>query len=329
MSPSALHILISFGLTFFASDAIGQSHQVLKYLYKISGVKTVAGQHNQEPNTDPDRWTEYIYKVTGKYPALWSGDFLYQQENIDKRWTMIREAKRQWDMGAIVNIMWHACPPHLGEPCKWDPGVLNAKMSDAQWNDLITEGTPLNRTWKKRMDDISIYLGYLKENGVEVLFRPFHEMNIGAFWWGDKPGPRGAARLYQLTRDYMVNEKKLTNLIWVWDMQDVSKDFEEYNPGNDYWDVFAFDVYGPGYDSSWYNYILPIVKNKPIAIGECSKLPGTDFLSSQPRWTFIMPWAGMVKENNTDEAIRKFYADERVITRDEMPGWDLKTQKQK
>ena len=305
----------------FSWDANAQPHRVLRYLYEISGKKTVAGQHNQEPNADPDRWTEYIYRTTGKYPALWSGDFLYQQENIDDRWTMIKEAKKQWDNGAIINIMWHACPPHQGEPCKWNPGVLHSHLSKEQWQELLTNGSSLNTIWKRRMDDISIYLQYLEDNGVEVLFRPFHEMNIGAFWWGDKPGPNGAPRLYQITRDYMEKEKGLTNLIWVWDMQDVSKDFSEYNPGNDYWDVFAFDVYGPGYDSTWYNYILPIVGNKPIAIGECAKLPPSNFLSSQPRWTFIMPWAGMVKESNSEHTIRTFYGHPNVITLDKMPGW--------
>ena len=36
--------------------------------------------------------------------------------------------------------------------------------------------------------------------------------------------------------------------MWVWDMQDMSRDFAQYDPGNDYWDVFAFDVYGDGYE---------------------------------------------------------------------------------
>lgn len=321
MTISRIHVATLMLLLASSSHTYSQAHKVLKYLYEISGSKTVAGQHNQEPNSDPDRWTEYIHNLTGKYPALWSGDFLYQQENIDHRWTMIKEAKKQWDKGAIINIMWHACPPDEGEPCKWDPGLLHAQLSDKEWSDLITDGTELNQIWKERMDDVAVYLQYLKDNGVEVLFRPFHEMNIGAFWWGDRPGPRGAPRLYQITRDYMVKEKGLTNLIWVWDMQDVSKDFAEYNPGDDYWDVFAFDVYGPGYDSSWYNYILPLVGNKPIAIGECGELPGPGFLSSQPRWTFIMPWAGMIKEENTEETIRKFYVDPQLITLDEMPGW--------
>jgi len=303
------------------SKTFSQSSQVLKYLYSISGEKTIAGQHNKEPNAKPAMWTEYIKETTGKYPGLWSGDFLFQQDNIDERWTMIYEAKKQWDKGAIINLMWHACPPDQGEPCGWDPGLLNAQLNDEQWEEITTDGTPLNLIWKERMDDIAVYLQYLKDNEVEVLFRPFHEMNQGKFWWGGRPGQEGTAKLFRITHDYLTHTKGLTNLIWVWDMQDMSRDFEMYNPGNEYWEVFGFDVYDSGYDISWYNYILPIVGDKPMAIGECSKIPSSEMLSNQPRWIFFMPWAELVKKANTVEEINALYNDPRIITLDEMPGW--------
>ncbi len=74
-------------LIIFSPEAFSQSSQVLNYIYSISGKKTIAGQHNKEPNSDPARWTDYIKETTGKYPALWSGDFLFKQVNIDERWT--------------------------------------------------------------------------------------------------------------------------------------------------------------------------------------------------------------------------------------------------
>jgi len=167
-----------------------QKFRTLDYLKSISGVKTLSGQHNREPNSTPAKWTDQIYSMTGKYPALWSGDFLYQAENISNRWTMIYEAKKQWESGSVINIMFHSCPPLQPEPCAWDGGVLS-KLTDAQWTELITEGTQLNRNWKTRLDDIAVYLQYLKDNGVEVMFRPLHEMGQGSFWWGGRPGPNG------------------------------------------------------------------------------------------------------------------------------------------
>jgi len=302
-----------------STSAAAQSTRVLPYLQSISGTKTLAGQHNKEPNAEPAKWTDFIRKTTGKYPALWSGDFLFQQENIDQRWKMIKAARKQYREGAVVNLMWHACPPGSGEPCGWDPGLLNQLLTDAQWQELITDDTSLNKAWKARMDGIAVYLQYLKDHNVEVLFRPLHEMNQGKFWWGGRPGPNGTARLYQITHDYLQKTKGLANLIWVWDMQDMSRDFAQYNPGEAYWDVFAFDVYDQGYDKSWYDYILPIVGQKPMAIGECATLPTPEILAAQPRWTFFMSWAELVQEKNSVEAIQRIYNDPRVLTRDELP----------
>ena len=304
-----------------ASHSWGQDLQTLDFIHSISGKMTLSGQHNKEPNADPDKWTRFIKETTGKHPALWSGDFLFQQENMDERWTMIHEAERQWNQGAVINLMWHACPPDQGEPCGWDPGLLNAQLDDDQWEELLTEGSPLNLAWKTRMDTIAIYLRYLEKKGVEYLFRPFHEMNQGLFWWGGRPGPGGTARLYRMTHDYFTHTLGLKRIIWVWDMQDLSRDFEAYNPGNEYWDIFGFDIYDKGYDPSWYHYIISVIGDRPMAIGECSKLPSPGLLTKQPRWVFFMPWAELVKESNSPEEIIKLYNDPRVITRDEMPGW--------
>jgi mannan endo-1,4-beta-mannosidase len=296
-------------------------HKTLDYLKKISGKYTLAGQHNREPNADPARWTNYIYELTGKYPALWSGDFLFQKENLEHRWTMIREAEKQWQKGAMINLMLHTCPPHRGEPCAWDAGVINDPLTDEQWNELITEGTGLNLAWKTRLDTIAVYLRYLADQNIEVLFRPLHEMNQKAFWWGGRPGPSGTAQLYRITHDYLEIDHGLPNLIWVWDMQDLSRDLSGYNPGHDYWDVFAFDVYGKGYDRTWYDQILEIAGDKPMAIGECGKLPKPKMLKNQPRWTFFMPWAELVKEKNREKAIKRLYRNARILTLEEMPGW--------
>lgn len=316
-----LKLIFILLLTIANSVSYSQPLQVLDYLQSISGVKTLAGQHNKEPNAEPNKWTSFIHQTTDKYPALWSGDFLFQQNNIDERWTMIHEAKKQWDNGAVINLMWHACPPDEEEPCGWDPGLLNAQLSDKQWKELLNDGTPLNKKWKKRMDDIAVYLQYLDDHKVEVLFRPLHEMNQGKFWWGGRPGPNGTAQLYRNIHDYFTDTLGLSNIVWVWDMQDMTRDFIDYNPGNEYWDIFAFDIYDNGYNISWYNYILPIVGDKPMAIGECSKLPDAAILAAQPRWIFFMPWAELVQQSNIPEEIIEIYQHPSVITRDEMPGW--------
>jgi len=299
--------------------------KTLNYLYSISGSKTIAGIHNNEPNAKPARWTNAIDSVTGKYPGLWSGDFLYQEDNINNRQFMVDEALRQWKKGAVINIMWHACNPALVEPCGWKGGVLS-KLSDEQWKELTTDGSPLNMKWKERVDEVCVYLQFLKENGVEVLWRPMHEMNQGAFWWGGRPGSDGTLKLFRMLHDYMTKEKKLTNLIWVWDIQDfgtLAEDAKAYNPGDKYWEVAALDIYNDksGYSKEKYNIMTSVCNGKPIAVGECKKLPTSEQLLEQPKWTFFMGWSGLTFRMNSNEQIQALHHAPNVITIDKMPGW--------
>ncbi|HEU5080498.1 MAG TPA: glycosyl hydrolase [Opitutaceae bacterium] len=291
---------------------------VVDYLKSISGRKVISGIHNREPNSRPSLQTDQLYRLIGKYPALWSGDFLFKDDDINSRWAMIYECKNQWDHGSIVQLMMHVAPPHQAEATVWDGGVLS-HYTDAEWEDLVTDGGHLNTLWKRRLDEYSKYFRFLQQNRVQFLFRPFHEMNQGKFWWGGRPGPRGTAKLYQLTHDYLTKEKGLHNIIWVWDMQDMSRDFADYDPGRKYWDVFGFDIYANGYRKEWYDYIVPITGDRPIIIGECSVLPSASLLRDQPRWCGFMSWAELTFTENTVEEIRALYADDRVVTRDELP----------
>jgi mannan endo-1,4-beta-mannosidase len=286
----------------------------------ISGKQTIAGQHNREPNAEPSKWTTAIEATTGKVPGLYSGDFLFQAENIRDRGLMIAEAKRQYAAGAVVNLMYHACPPTQGEACEWKGGVLSS-LTDPEWTELLTDGSVLNSIWKSRLDAIAVYLEDLRRSGVAALFRPIHEMNQRAFWWGGRKGATGTRRLYQITHDYLTKHHGLDNLVWVWDVQDLSWDFAEYNPGPEYFDIAALDVYGNGYTQAKYDAMLKVAGGKPIAIGECQKLPTPAELAKQPRWVFFMPWAELVYEHNTEQAIRDLYSADRVLTRDELPGW--------
>jgi mannan endo-1,4-beta-mannosidase len=300
--------------------------QVLNFLYSISGHKTIAGIHNREPNATPARWTNKVDSLTGKYPGFWSGDFLFQRDNINNRQIMVNEALAQWKKGAVVQIMWHACDPALQEPCGFDSTGVLSHLSDVQWKELTTDGTALNRKWKAMVDEVCVYLKFLQDHGVEVLWRPLHEMNQGAFWWGGRPGPDGTRKLYQITHDYMTKVKGLTNLIWVWDMQDFSgfeNQLSAYNPGDAYWDVAALDVYddGSGYSMKKYDAMVQVAHGKPIAIGECQTLPTAAELAAQPKWTFFMSWSELTVSHNTTAQISALYNAPNVITLDEMPGW--------
>jgi hypothetical protein len=113
---------------------------MLDYMYEIKGKGTVAGVHNKYSRT-PNSFSQTAQQKSDKVPGLWSGDFLFDAENIANRWTMVNEAKRQYEQGALVNIMWHACNPTLSEPCNWSDHCSGdgpwSDISDSDWQQLV------------------------------------------------------------------------------------------------------------------------------------------------------------------------------------------------
>ncbi len=297
--------------------------QVLAFIAGISGSKTIAGQHDKY-NATPSDATDWITSHTGKTPALWSADFGFGTDALANRGRMIAEAKAEWHKGAIVQLMYHNCIPTRDELCGWDDigGANPQHLSDAQWTELVTDGTALNLAWKKRLDALSVFFADLKAAGIAPLFRPLHEMNQGVFWWGGRKGAMGTRRLFQITHDYLVGTKGFDHIIWVWDIQDfdtLATDAHDYDPGAAYYDIAALDVYGGGYDRAKYDVMLGVAGAKPIAIGECQHPPTSALLAQQPKWAFFMLWPDFLDENAA--MLPALYAAPNVITEAQMPGW--------
>jgi mannan endo-1,4-beta-mannosidase len=308
-----------------ADAAVSPRDQLIGFLQSIQGKQTVSGEHNREASEGD--FIQAMDDVTGHYPALWGGDFLYESDAIQNRPNVISHLMDGWKGGSIISLMYHACPPNQGEACDWDGGVLSA-LSDADWSDLTTDGGTLNQAWKSRLDAIAPYFQQLKDAGMAALFRPHHEMNQGVFWWAGRKGPAGTAKLYQTTHDYLVKTKGLDNIVWVWSVQDIwdsstnSWNFDAYNPGDAYWDVMSLDFYdGKGYTADKYAAMLAEAGSKPIAIGECQVLPTAAELTAQPKWVYFMGWAELVQQNDSNAVITSLYTAPNVLTQDRMPGW--------
>lgn len=298
--------------------------RVLDYLASVSGRRTIAGQQNKFSWT-PTSHTDQVRGITGRQPGLWSADFGFGSGAVDGRGAIVEEAKRQWRQGAVVQLMYHNCIPTRDELCGWDDigGAHPQHLSDAQWNELVTDGTALNRAWKGRLDALSPFFADLKAAGVAPLFRPLHEMNQGVFWWGGRGGPSGTRKLWQITHDYLVRDKGFDHLIWVWNIQDFGSlrdDATAYNPGPAYYDLASLDVYDGGYEQWKYDVMRGASAGKPIAIGECARIPTASELARQPDWVFFMLWPDFIAENA--DVLPGVYGADNVLTQDEMPGWE-------
>ncbi|HEY9139852.1 MAG TPA: glycosyl hydrolase [Bryobacteraceae bacterium] len=302
-------------------NATPEARALLKTLCAISGKGILSGQHNYPNQRDLD--TEKVHALTGKYPAIWGSDFGFtddeDKDSILHRDLMIAEAKKQAAAGSIIYLCWHMLRPTEDEPGK--PGAswrdsVQARLSDDQWEELITPDTPLHKRWEKYMDTAAVYLKQLQDAHIPVLWRPMHENNGSFFWWGGRPGMGGTAQLYREVYARMVYVHHLDNLIWVWNQNAAPVgEYFNYFPGQRYVDVVSYDNYGPLSEPSYYE-MLALADGKPITLGEVGAPPSAEVLKAQPRWAWFMVWAGMVNDR-----ILPAYSNPYVINRgDPIPG---------
>jgi mannan endo-1,4-beta-mannosidase len=290
---------------------------VLNRLRAITGTSIISGQHNKEPASSPRQYSQQANSVTGQWPGLWGGDMMFNPADVANRQSVVNEAKAQWAAGSLVALTWHACSPTVGATCGFDGGVKTS-ISNTQFQQIVTGGTALNTTWRNRMAAVVPYLRQLKDAGVPVLWRPFHEMNESWNWWGNRPGANGGGKIFQQMKDYF-DSQGLDNLIWVWNVQDnPNANWAQYYPGSNYVDVVSLDVWYKNYPSaSDYTQLQSIAAGKPIAIAELGKVPNASLLTSQPRWTYFMVWSEQLRGNNSNAEIQAGYFHPRVLNRGE------------
>ncbi|MDR2495867.1 MAG: glycoside hydrolase family 26 protein [Tannerellaceae bacterium] len=307
------------------SNASSEAKQLLSFLYSARGKYTIAGQHNFV--SDFDRYDNIVHEMTGAYPALWGADFSFMAEgdNIARfqhcgpmnltapfgpcevngrskenlRQSIVDEAKKKHAEGRIITLMWHCCFPSNGDECNGDDiwRLAERLPSQSEWDELVTVGTPLNIMWKKQMDGVAVYLAQLRDAGVPVLWRPFHEMNGVWFWWCNKPGDDGFKKLWIGMYNYFTKHHKLNNLLWVWNTnapRDKKNDeafaYKDFYPGSEYVDVLAADVYANDWKQSHHDQLLELGGGKLMALGEVGNVPTPEICAAQPFWSWFMVW---------------------------------------
>lgn len=313
------------------AKASPEAQALLSYLYEISGKKLLSGQHNA-PLNGSNRLAG-LHKQVGAYPVVFGQDFGFSEpgswDGINFRQNMVDEAIRRHSEGFIITFMWHAVMPIHDEPQNFKDSI-QGKLTDAQWQELLTPGSELNERWKSQVDVIAWHLKQLQYAGVPVLWRPYHEMNGFWFWWCGRTGEDGYAALWRMLFDRLVNFHKLNNLIWVWNANEEKEGvgaYENFYPGHDVVDVLATDVYSGRYDEANYKHLLKLAGKKPIALGEIGNFPTPAMLDSQPRWVWFMSWRD--PDNffwNDGDSLRALFNHEDTLTLDELPWVKSKTE---
>ena len=171
---------------------------------------------------------------TGHWPGILGADYA-GRGGIDSK-APNETAIAYWNQGGLVTIS-----AHLYDPARTnqDWGGLRDKGVDLET--LLATNTETHVRWMRELDRVADGLQELKEAGVVVLWRPFHEMNGGWFWWGGHD-PETFIRLWREMFDYFSDAKGLDNLLWVYAPNHGNRT-AAYYPGDRYVDLVGLDAY--------------------------------------------------------------------------------------
>ena len=323
-------------LTAVNSQISSEAQRVLDYLEvvvesnKILSGQQVSGLRSNLYN--PISEYQHIYDVVGKYPAVVGLDWLGRKNSNDLDADSLRNAKVQmaiehWNQGGITTFAWHhEYPGNLNSGFD----LVKRKTTQAEFDQIVTPGTPMYQVWLSEIDLIASYFKQLKNAGVPIIFRPYHEMNHGGFWYGDKSSS-SYIQLWNNLYDRMVNYHGLNNLLWCWSLH--FRSFASgYYPGDDKVDIVGVDMYkfdrdNPSY-TSFDNKFSSMTTN-PSALTEVGLLPTNEILNSTG-YSWFMPWhsgwcdrefygppKGTLPGNSSTELL-DIYSNPNVITLDEV-----------
>lgn len=226
-----------------------------------------------------------IYNKTGELPAVLSYDVAvaYRSPGYgEEANTVIADDFAEYaKQGGLISMCAHLTNPEPEQLFNNDP--YRGTLTLSQWDLLFEEGNYINENFMTELEAIADFLQMMKDRGLTIFWRPMHETN-GAFFWfcgasvpkdgnGNDVSVEYAKRLWIFMYEYLVNERGLDNLIWVYSPNiapDGNKsspcDVMKYYPGDDYVDVMGIDWYNKSdtmngaeptiltkdYDTSWY-----------------------------------------------------------------------------
>jgi len=210
---------------------------VLKYFQGLSNPvenRVLSGQFTDFGNGASPRLINRIYNQTTHWPAIIGVDYADFASGFLTYAEPNRVAKGYWEQGGLVTIS-----AHLYNPANPRGGGL--RDSNVDLASLLDPGTETHARWMRELDLIAAGLQELKDADVVVLWRPFHEMNGGWFWWAGKDSA-SFIKLWRQMFDYFTKVKHLNNLLWVYAPNQGGRT-TDYYPGDHYVDLVGLDAY--------------------------------------------------------------------------------------
>lgn len=343
-TSTELDTQLSFDKTNINGETVSAETQaVYNYICDKYGKNMLTAQQESTwVDNNPDWEMDYLKKNTGRLPAIRGFDYIGSNDGettailTDNDFKGVnKRAIEWWRKGGIVTICWHTGKEFRG-------GYQNSKKDDPpNWDKVLTKGTPENIKFKEQMAQGAIALQELRDAGVPVLWRPFHEFDGGWFWWGKFKKNASTLftgnwdidnekfkKLWKMMYDLYTNEYHLNNLIWVYGYSQNTSDPSGLYPGDEYVDILGPDNYEKNI-VNLFNKVNGVNAKRPICLHECGTNPTQDQWNQAP-YSYFMTWhTGWLtgSENNsknTVDSLYQLYNSDLAITLDELPVFDHK-----
>jgi mannan endo-1,4-beta-mannosidase len=304
-------LALSFALTALASVALAnpaskpanpkataETRAVLRCFQGLSGTparRIISGQFDNFGLGANMRLMTEISEKTGHWPAIIGVDYAdFSRRDFETKQPN-KTAIAYWNQGGWVTVS-----AHLYNPVSSNRNALRSRSVDLA--SLLAPGSEAHQHWMQELDQLAAGLKELDDAGVVVLWRPFHEMNGGWFWWGGKD-PETFIKLWRQMFDYFTRTKGLNNLIWVY-APNTGENTASYYAGDRYVDLVGLDAYTDFVDQKHIpGYAEVAALPKPFGFTEYgphgSRNPPGDFdylrflagvRSDFPKTCFFMPW---------------------------------------
>lgn len=295
-------------------NAIENSKILYAYLQEIYGKYCLTGQMESTWMGTPDYEMNYLMENAGKLPAIRGMDFIHNDfQGVADR------AADWWERGGIPTICWHT-------GADFASGYDECLADDIDWEEAFVPGSDTYNSLISGMDRAVPYLQQLEDAGVPVLWRPFHELDGGWFWWS-KGGSDNFIKLWQLMYSRYTDYWGLDNLIWVYGYSSNGGVMAEWYPGDAYVDLVGADSYAAGAESRLYEECVDVApEGMPIVFHECGMIPTEqEMKDAKAEWLFFMVWTTEYlteTENQPLDSLYKIYNSDYFLTLDELPDFN-------
>ncbi len=233
--------------------ATAETKALFANLKKLQENKILVGHHDATMyghNWWGDAQRSDIKDVTGSHPALIGFDFALitnksSEMTKDRAELLQKQLIETYNRGGVVTMCWHSDNPLNGESA-W---VDTTKAVVNTVKELLPGGKVHEKYLYKLQQIADMAKACIGADGklVPIIFRPFHEMEGGWFWWG-RPHrtPEEFIALWRFTVEYLRDNLEVHNFLYAFSPDCKFFTREEYlidYPGDNYVDVVGMDNY--------------------------------------------------------------------------------------